>query len=381
MATPAIEPRPFYVVGHNTNTIEEVRAALYAGANAIEPDVNVYADDARRLCISHGEGDDSAPGLEDFLRDLCVLAKEDGPGSRLSLIVFDCKPKASTPEVGLILLRAIRTCLSNETGIHVILSVAAFDQVCLFDFIKDQLSEREGLSVDEEDDPLAVAAYFTQAGVTNQGYGNGISVGNPSLTAPELHPSMERACAFRASTNQVRFVFAWTINDEALIRAYIRIGVDALITDEVEALVRIVQQNPDLIRMADRSDNPMQPANRAYSLSIHTGDVFLAGTNTCLVFTLGGTNGTASVTLDANFMFRMERNHWNYVTLYSGDLGALQTITVQSENQGLGADWYLDKVLVESFCYGVSQQAIFDCWIDSPSPFTQPLSSYPGIRA
>ena len=37
-----LDPRPFYVVGHNPNTIPQVLAALDAGANAIEPDINVY---------------------------------------------------------------------------------------------------------------------------------------------------------------------------------------------------------------------------------------------------------------------------------------------------------------------------------------------------
>src|SRR5437899_2774169 len=33
------QPRPFYVIGHNPNTIEEVMDALKRGANALEPDV------------------------------------------------------------------------------------------------------------------------------------------------------------------------------------------------------------------------------------------------------------------------------------------------------------------------------------------------------
>ena len=37
-------PRPFYVVGHNPNKISDIIAALDAGANAVEPDVNVYED-------------------------------------------------------------------------------------------------------------------------------------------------------------------------------------------------------------------------------------------------------------------------------------------------------------------------------------------------
>src|SRR6266404_1476770 len=34
------QPRPFYVIGHNPNTIEDVMDALEGGANALEPDVS-----------------------------------------------------------------------------------------------------------------------------------------------------------------------------------------------------------------------------------------------------------------------------------------------------------------------------------------------------
>src|SRR5476651_1156990 len=32
-------PRPFYVFAHNPNTLADVKAALVAGANALEPDI------------------------------------------------------------------------------------------------------------------------------------------------------------------------------------------------------------------------------------------------------------------------------------------------------------------------------------------------------
>jgi hypothetical protein len=35
-------PRPFYVVGHNPNTIKDATHAVNAGANGLEPDVQVY---------------------------------------------------------------------------------------------------------------------------------------------------------------------------------------------------------------------------------------------------------------------------------------------------------------------------------------------------
>src|SRR5438034_10310449 len=39
-------PRPFYVVGHNPNTLEMAELALVSGANALEPDVIVLPSGA-----------------------------------------------------------------------------------------------------------------------------------------------------------------------------------------------------------------------------------------------------------------------------------------------------------------------------------------------
>src|SRR5262249_45910716 len=46
-------PRPFYVVGHNPNTIKDATDAMNGGANGLEPDVQVYEDHPGQLCISH----------------------------------------------------------------------------------------------------------------------------------------------------------------------------------------------------------------------------------------------------------------------------------------------------------------------------------------
>src|SRR6476659_9212975 len=88
-------PRPFYIVGHNPNTIPDVIAALDAGANAIEPDVNVYADNEGELCISHSEGERGAPSLVQFLSSLHDVAIQR---PALALVVFDCKEKVATAQ-------------------------------------------------------------------------------------------------------------------------------------------------------------------------------------------------------------------------------------------------------------------------------------------
>jgi hypothetical protein len=371
-------PRPFYVVGHNPNTIARVIAALDAGANAIEPDVNVYEHRQNELCISEGGvidadegGPPSAPSLSRFLDDLHDVAVKR---PELALVVFDCKPKVATARHGATLLREIRRRLTFDTKLNVIISVSSLAETAIFDNIKALIGPSEGLMVDGENDPVAVSNFFMDAKVTNQCFGNGISVLN-SVLGPNVRPSMERACEFRAATNRMRFIYAWSVNDGDLMSEFCRIGVDGLITDEPMRLRSIINESQfrPFIRFARRSDNPFSPANFAYGLTIQTADKTMGGTDANVTFTLTGITGSASVTVDTSLRSRMEGGAQNYVTLQSDDLGDLESITVQHDGKGNGPEWYLERVVVESFRYGVSKQAEFNRWIDPSLPFTQSL--------
>ena len=60
----------------------------------------------------------------------------------------------------------------------------------------------------------------------------------------------------------------------------------------------------------------------------------------------------------------MESGALDFITLQSLNLGELQFITVQRDNDGRNApDWFLDHILVSSSRYGVSKQANFGYWI------------------
>lgn len=379
-------PRPFYIIGHNPNSIKEAINALDSGANAIEPDVNVYKDDKDQLCIDHGtisgkpaahyrKGKPTAPPLTKFLKDLHNIAIKR---PELALVLFDCKPEvAKSSKHGTTLLHAIRSLLTFDINLNVIISVAEQSQTAIFNKIKSDLKPREGLMIDGEKDPISVSKFFTKGRVTNQCFGSGISFMN-FLLGPKYRSSIERACEFCAETNKIRFVNAWTVNNvlKKDMEEYINIGVDGIITDKIKKLHLIVKDTKfkHIIRLAKRSDNPFNPPNFAYGLSIHTGDKSGAGTDADVTFTLRGTKGTSSVTVNTGLYDRMERNNWNYVTLQSPDLGTLKSITVQRDNSGLGPNWYLDRILVKSFRYHVSKQAVFNRWIDTTSPFTYPLA-------
>jgi hypothetical protein len=155
--------RPFYVIGHNTNRISEVKEAENAGANVVEPDVNTWYGRPYELRVCH-EQDDRAllhPLLVPFLQDLRQVALAN---PQLALVMFDSK--LGIPADGQELLNAIHTHLTPGLDLNVIVSVANLDQASFFDSIYGQLTPREGMMIDEENQPLEVSDYFTKRGVT-----------------------------------------------------------------------------------------------------------------------------------------------------------------------------------------------------------------------
>ena len=367
-----VAPRPFYVVGHNPNSLKAAEECLRDGANALEPDVQTYAFAPKELCISHDRGGTSAPSLVSYLIGLHKLASAY-PG--LALVVFDCKDPATSSSHGLELLMAIREHLTFDTDINVILSVADTASGGFFDDIIAILQPREGLMIDADNDPGAVSNYFADRGVFNQGYGNGISFLN-FLAGPQYRYTLEAACGIRAQAGRPRFIYVWTVNVHEDIREYIRIGVDGVITDDVSDL-RTIMAEADffpMIRLATRADNPFQPANSNYGLHIHTGNRLMAGTDAHVTLTLTGTRGSSQKTVDTNLIKRMERGEWNWVTIVSPDLGPLQTVTVQRDNDGNGPDWFLESIDVQSDRFTASMHAPFNRWIDTTEPFTVHLS-------
>src|SRR6185436_3618451 len=103
----ASDLRPFYVIGHGANSINEVTRYLSSGANALELDVNVYQSNHNELCIGHGPKlwtggcNDKAPALADYLKNLHEVARTN---TNLTLVYFDCKSPAATATHGVQLL-------------------------------------------------------------------------------------------------------------------------------------------------------------------------------------------------------------------------------------------------------------------------------------
>lgn len=386
---PRSGPEPLWILGHNTNSIEEVEAALDQGANAVEIDVTAYAHDRDALCIDHAglTGDDpgraSAPAFEPFLRDLRRLADAR---PELCLVELDLKPPASRPELGPGLLRTIRDILTGGTTLSLILSVADVTTShpdrpggsSVFDHISGDLREREGVMIDYDSDVDGVSDFFAnKLRVTRFGYGYGTSVPLLDVGAARYRTPIEKASWMRAARGNPGYVEAWVVNSLENLQIYLGLGVNGLICDRegIERALGLLQQ-PELgarYRLAQRLDDPMALDNPSYGLTVVTADKALAGTNARITFTLHGDQGSASTTVDTSLHARMESGSTNFVVVHSPDLGTLKSITVQSDLSHLAPRWYLDTIVVESRRYGGKLTARFDAWIESTAPITQQL--------
>jgi glycerophosphoryl diester phosphodiesterase len=382
-------PVPFYILGHNTNTIGDVIAAIHQGANAIEVDVTTYEFNLNKLCVDHAgiTGDSpgrvGAPRFDEFLDELRTVALHH-PG--LALVVFDCKPPAATPQLGRTILDNVRRRLSNDTRINVIISVGdvtssnpyRLNGTSVFDEIALDIGPREGFMIDGEDSPDDVAAFFGAKGVTRFCYGNGTSFPLSDEGAMVYRIPIERACWMTATRNGPRFVYAWTVNDVGDQKLYMRVGVNGIIADPdgISHFPAILKKSEfaSRFRRAVRSDNPFLPPNSAYGLTVRTSDIHMAGTDANIRFTVTGEHGSSEVSVDTEYNGRMERGSVNFVVLRSPDLGRLHSVSVQRDDSGNAPDWHLGSITVQSYRFGGKHTATFDHWIDSTAKFTRLLT-------
>jgi glycerophosphoryl diester phosphodiesterase len=267
--------RPFYVIGHCSNTIKRVEQCLSLGANGIECDVDVFRSRPSELCVAHGPnlrtgpGHDHAPSLVQYLVDLHSVARE-WPG--FALVYFDCKKLVATREHGATLLKAIRSHLigdgADRANLIAIISVASLRDTAIFQDIAGSLGRNEALMIDQENDPEAVSDFFTKMKTRNPCFANGTYLANGKswLLAPRLRPSIARACSMRDVDRRIGFVTVWGINDAEVMAEYVRIGVDGIVVDPappfynpgggLEALLELVERDGSRlgIRKATRDD-------------------------------------------------------------------------------------------------------------------------------
>jgi len=368
--------RAIYLIGHNTNELEEIERGLAGGLNAFEIDLNI--DPNREIFVSHDPvdpmlfGSELPPRLVPFLQGLRQIADED---ERASLVVFDFKFSAS--DLGARVLRAVREHLTAGSRLHVIYSIAKIEQARrLFEPFFADLAPNEGLMIDEEADPAEVAEFFARHEVSRACYGDGITtVAGVGLPTPNLITELDLAVALR-SMGQLHFVYPWVLVEADTIREFLRIGVNGIMvdTDNAGTLTSVVAE-PELaarLHPARRGDDPFA-LDHSLILEVRTADAAFAGTDARITITLTPKQGPKVVrSLDARSNGRFERGSVTFVSCCGTELAPhdISAISVAQDGGGLAADWRLHSITLRRRGFA-DKTVVFDCEIGQHCPVTR----------
>jgi hypothetical protein len=402
--------RPFYIVAHNPNALSEVDQALAAGANALEPDIMKFSDGTTVFGTSdHVNSHADASGLFVYHDDVTTTTRlpvtveayfdhvHDAVlrGSNIALITLDIKSPAA-PYVHQ-LREAVRSHLNHDgVRINIIYSVGTLDDAAFFsgsEFLSSlwpwfygqppfpsALEDHEGIMVDGENEaPTVLHQLLTYGGIRHVAFGNG-SFGISSGFAPNVVPSLDTASYLRAAKywDEGQYTNGGTGLGVAIPYAYpIPIGsstaisglaaallnnVDGLIpdadfqpqifsmtVDQIRYLKAYIDANPDRY-LATAADNPFYVPPEAYALAVGTDSGLFAGTKDTITFTLIGTAGSASVSVDGNFLHRFHSGEMTHVTLPSKNLGRLTGLQLSSNGTD---DWEPTTIQVNSIRWGI----------------------------
>jgi len=200
--------RPFFIIGHEADTLPVATDYIVSGANGIECNVDTLAGHPGSLYIGHGPwlgtgpvGTNSVP-LVDFLKGLHALARAN---SNFSLVYFDCKSLAATPELGRLLLDDIRAHLvgtgDDRVEINAIISVGTLRDRAMFAKIADDLGPHEAIMVDGVSRPARIADALESTGASHRCFSDGTVPFNTFLSHFEIiWPSEKHASCAIATT-------------------------------------------------------------------------------------------------------------------------------------------------------------------------------------
>jgi len=342
------QKRPFYIIGHNPNTLKEAKEFLDNGVNALEPDI-VHAEG--RYYVSHTPQPSYKDVLtvEAYLKDLKELVLTHR--YNLALIIWDLKDTDFDPNH---FLSIVKENFSGEPfdGVTMLMTHSdAHDFVCRYKGGDPNI----GVGVDESDTPPpALEQIFKKNGQKNFSYADGITT---FLTKPGVFQNIVQAqrCRFQNQPESFKLIYTWVLDQEASMRKYLDTYMDGIMVDApaVKKLKGLVNSSPynEVYELARNGYNPFAaPAFPKYLLTVKTKDKFLAGTDARVIFTLKSTSGSLlkSLPYDASLDGRLDRDSTSFITLEGMDLGEIHSLTVEALSGGIAAGWLPERITLES---------------------------------
>lgn len=342
------QKRAFYIIGHNTNTIEEAAAFMEKGANALEPDI-IHANGKFYVTHQPHISYEGIPTVEEWLRNLkqVLLTKK----FNLALIIWDMKSTDFHPNnfVGL-----VKEHFSGGVCEGVAMLVTHADDVGFLNRYKGYYPN-VGVGTDESNvSARELREIFINGGQPHFSYADGITA---FLDKPGVFKNITEALQIRDQLQGGGFslVYTWVLSQTASMRKYLDSYIDGIFVDEpaVARLKDLLATAPysDVYALAENGYNPFTAAPvPKYILSITTKDRLMAGTDCQLVFTLTGVSGVtlSSLPYHSTAPGALERGQTTQVAIHGMNLGEIKSLTVAPVTGGFNADWLPEKIVVES---------------------------------
>jgi PLAT/LH2 domain-containing protein len=340
--------RPFFIIGHNPNTIEEAREFLQHGANALEPDI-VFADG--QFYISHAAhlSYTNVPTLIEYLQELKALLLAEQ--YNLALIIWDIKTVNFDPNH---FIDIVKENFSGEPFDGITMLITNDDD---YGFLNQFIGRypNVGVGMDESDiPPSEIEKIFKNANQRNFSYADGIIT---FLNKPGVYENINEAlhCRFENEPDSFGLIYTWVLSRESSLRKYLDIYIDGIMVDVGSvSLLKELTANPpynEVYEMAKNGYNPFAAAPiPKYKLSVETKDKFMAGTDAQILFTLTGISDQTlkSLPFDGSVAGALERGSISCLMLEGIDLGEIKCLGVEALTDGVGAGWLPGTITVES---------------------------------
>jgi hypothetical protein len=342
------QKRPFYIIAHNPNTIEEAREFLDLGVNGLEPDI-VHANG--KFYVSHlpHVSYDGVPTVQEYLQQLKDLLLEKK--YNLALLIWDIKDTDFDPNQFIALVK------ENFTG-------EPFDGVAMLMTHSDDHAfinryqgkyANIGVGLDESNvAPAELEKIFIGGGQKNFTYADGITT---FLNKPGVFKSITDAqhCRNQHEPDSFKFIYTWVLSLEGALRKYLDTYIDGIMVDTgaVKKLKELIGAEPysNAYTLAGNGYNPFAASPLPkYLLEIKTADAFMAGTDARLRFTLTGSTGQSLTGLPyhSSAAGALEKGSITYTALEGADLGQVDSITIEALTDGIGSGWLPEYIAVES---------------------------------
>uniref|UniRef100_G3MSS6 GP-PDE domain-containing protein n=1 Tax=Amblyomma maculatum TaxID=34609 RepID=G3MSS6_AMBMU len=272
--------RPFYIIGHMVNALEEVDDFLEKGANALEADIE-FAVDGTVVGTFHGAPCDcfrncfSKESIIDYLEHIrdTTSSPDSQFRGKMSLLFLnlhtDKVPQSAKKKAGILLARSLWEFLWEgvppKEQVNVLISIGHTKDGDVIKGIlehlqqqgKQHLLDKIGFDFHRNDPLKRIGRMYKKLGL-KQHLWQGDGRSNCVRFLVSVNRLLSAVKARDSNKGYMDKVYHWTVDLPHYIKKSIGHGVDGIVTNRPDNVLRVVKSKSyrNKLRLADMSDSP-----------------------------------------------------------------------------------------------------------------------------